>query len=757
MRPNIPMSRRTVLRAGGALLVSCALRDALEAAVPPGAPLGAKARAALAPDSLSSYLAVQADGTIAAFFGKLDMGQGLVVAIGQIVAEELDVPFDRVQVVVGDTATTVNQGDASAQCGVQLGGRQMRAAAAEARRVLIEMAARTLGLEPDQLVVTDGIVHAVHDRTKQVSYADLIGDRHFDVTLDWNRQIGNQLFAPGKAEPKPASSYRIVGQPIKRQDVAPKVFCQQDYNVDVKVPGMVHGRILRPPVAGAVPVNVDHASVQGIPGVQIVWQKDFLGLVAETEWDAIKAQQALAVQWSASKPAFPGTEGLYDHIRQAPIRKRQVELNVGDIDRAFAGATEMIEAEYEWPFQSHASMGPGCGLVKITDGKSTCWTGSQKAHFTRDGIAAILGLPVEDVRVIWVTGTGSYGRNDAGDAAIDAAVLARAVGRPVRVQYDRGQGHGWDPKGPASIHRIRAAVDRSGNVVGYDFVSKGFSRVDCLYHKGVPAATLAGQLLGAPLASQDAFLVPSEDYVFANRRLAWETIAPLLDRTSPLRTSHLRDPLGPQLQFAGECFLDELAARLKVDPVTFRLKYLKDPRGIAVINAAAEGSGWFRRSRSRSGTVATGMGFSYAQRDGTYVAMVATVDVDLATGKVSARKVTLAHDCGLVINPDGLTKTIEGNVVQALSRTLWEEVTFDDRSVTSADWTSYPILDISETPHEIDLIVVNRPEFDPTGAGEASTGPVASAVANALFAATGVRLRRAPLTPDRVKAALGKA
>jgi nicotinate dehydrogenase subunit B len=748
-------SRRALLK--GAMVVSVGAPLGLDTLLSMNAAQAQGTKPPLMPDQLSSYIAINADGTVSAFFGKMDMGHGLFVAIGQMVAEELDVPFKAVTVFMGDTATSVNQGGASGSTGIQLGGRQMRMAAAEARRVLLEMAAEKFGTPADQLIVVNGAVSAAFNRDKKTTYAELIGGRYFNVQLEWNKQWGNPLYAPGKAQPKPHTAHKIVGKPIKREDVAPKVFCQEDYCTDIKVPGMVHGRVIRPAVAGAVPVKVDESSIKDIPGVKVVWEKDFLGLVAEHEWNAVKAAEKLKVEWSNAAPSFPETAGIYDHIRKAPVRKRDEGKPVGNVDEAFRGAARIVEAEYEWPFQSHASMGPACALVEIKDGQATCWTGSQKSHFVRDGVAVMLGLPPEKVRAIWVPGPGAYGRNDAGDAAMDAAVLAKATGRPVRLQYTRDQGTGWDPKGPASIHRARAAIDASGNMIAYDFLSKGFSRIDVLMNESKAADTLAGHLLGAKLTVNDGFGVPAEVYEFASKRVAWETIGPLLERASPLRSAHLRDPVGPQIHFASESFMDEVAHAVGADPVEFRLRHLKAPRDIAVIKAAAERAGWQTRPsprRDQTGDKVSGRGIAYSQRNGTVCAVIAEVDVDRSTGKIWARKFTVAHDCGQIINPDGLAKCIEGNIVQGISRTLWEETTFDKQAVTSVDWITYPILDITETPETIDCVLINRPEAAPTGAGEPSIRPVAAAIANAIFDATGVRIRRVPFSPDRVKQAL---
>src|SRR5438105_6577518 len=425
-------SRRTLLKTGGALVVSIgavpfdfarAAEEALVAGVQPP----------LTPDRLSSYIAVIADGTVSAFFGKIDMGQGVAVAIAQMVAEELDVPFKAVKVVMGDTATSVNQGGASGATGIQDGGKQLRVAAAEARRILIDLAAEKLGVPAERLSVNGGIVHTGTEMAKSVSYAELLGRRYFNVTLAWNGKIGNPLYAPGKAQPKNPKDYKIVGQPIKREDVAPRVFAQFNFCTDVKVPGMVHGRMIRPTIAGAMPVSVDESSIKDIPGARVVWNQGFLGVVADKEWDAIKAAHQLQVTWWEAAQRCQDQASLYDRIRKAPVRKQESpDPQTGNVDEAFKSAARVIEAEYEWPFQSHASMGPACAVVEIKNDQVTLWTGSQKPHFTRDGVAGILGLPAEKVRAIWTTGPGSYGRSDAGDAAMDAAVLARAVGRPVR-------------------------------------------------------------------------------------------------------------------------------------------------------------------------------------------------------------------------------------------------------------------------------------------------------------------------------------
>ena len=739
----ISLGRRSFLGAGGALLVGLPTPDALSA------------EPVLAPDQLDSWIAIQEDGSVLAFFGKMDPGQGVDVAIAQIVAEELDVPVARVRIVMGDTATSVNQGGASGSTGIERGGITLRFAAAEARRVLLAMAAERWGVTADRLAVVEGVITVAGDASRQVSYGELIGGRRFDVKLQWNGQYGNTLLARGTAAPKRPADYRIVGTSVPRDDIGEKVYGRLEFVTDIRLPGMLHGRIIRPPVAGGVPLAVDEASVRDIPNVRIVQRDGFLGIAADREWDAVRAERQLRVTWAPVAPPFPDQAALYEHIRSAPVLTRKIEETTGSVDAALASGGRVIAAEYEWPFQSHASMAPACAVADVRDGGATVWTGTQKPHFARDGVAKILGLPREQVRAIWVRGPGSYGRNDAGDASMDAAVLSQALGRPVRVQGTRAQGHGWDPKGPASVHRAQAVVDGSGAVTAWRFISKGFSRTDIDTNESNPSHSLAGQLMGARLAPIAAFGAPGEPYRFAAREMGWEVIAPLLDRASPLRTAHLRDPVGPQMNFASESFIDELAAATGTDPVAFRLRYLTDPRAVAVIKAAADKANWQPRDGVRDqANVVRGRGIAYAQRAHTYVAVIAEVAVDRTTGAVRPLRFTVAHDCGLIVNPHGLHLTVEGNIVQGISRSLWEEVRFDSANVTSLDWRSYPILDITETPQAIDIVAIDRRDEPPAGAGEAAIRAVPAAIGNAIFDATGVRLRRAPFTPDRVRAAL---
>ncbi|MBY5775199.1 xanthine dehydrogenase family protein molybdopterin-binding subunit [Rhizobium leguminosarum] len=750
---TITVTRRAALGGIGALCVSVVLPGTKARA----GVFGATAQPPLRPENLSSYIKVNADGTVVAFWGKMDMGQGTDLGVAQMVAEELDLPVSKVFVQQGDTATSINQGGASGSTGIQTGGKALQSAAAEARHQLVEMASRHFGVPLTDLQVDNGVVSVALDPSKKVTYAELIGGRFFDTQLEWNEKIGNGLFVRGKGTIKPVADHKVIGTSPMRRDVPVKVLGTVDYVVDIKVDGMLHARVIRPEVAGAVPLEIDEASIQHIPDVRVVRERAFLAVVAPKEWDAIKAAEQLVVTWSDSRPNFPSHTGVHDHLRKTTATHREPGKDVGNVEVAFASPATVIEAAYEWPFQSHASMGPACAVVEVKGDIATLWTGSQKPHFAAAGVAAILGLPEENVHGIWVPGPGSYGRNDAGDAAADAALIAKLTGKPIRVQGMRRDGTGWDPKGPASIHTARVGLDKEGNVLAWHFESKGFSRVDVNSNESAVHDTLAGQLIDAPLEPSDGFGMPEESYGFPAKRKAWETVVPLLDRASPLRTSHLRDPVGPQIHFASESFLDEVAYGIGMDPVDLRLKYLTDPRDIAVVKAATEKAGWQPRTAARRQSIGgdrlKGQGMAYAQRSGTHVAIVSEVEIDSKTGQIWARKFTVAHDCGLIINPRQLTLTIEGNIVQGVSRAVHEEVQFDENMVTSVDWETYPILDITETPETIDVVLIDRKDIAPSGAGEATIRPVAAAIANAIYDATGVRIRQAPFTPEKLRAA----
>ena len=756
-----PISRRDFLRASGSLVVSVsipgAVANALSQGISSSTTLGGKPP--LIPDELDSWIAILPDGGVTAFFGKMDMGQGLDVVIAQIVAEELDVAFEKVNVVMGDTATSCNQGGASGSTGTQLGGVALRQAAVEARRVLLELASKKLDVPVENLTIEDGVVMDPRYGLVRVSYGELIGGQHFHHKIEWNKRYGNPLALKARAQPKDPSQHKIVGKSFPQKIVAEKVYGRAEYITDVKVEGMLHGRVIRPPNAGCTPVSVDEGSLRSIPGARVVREKDYIAVVAEREWDAVRAAEALKVTWTPQCSPFPPMEKLHQHIRDAKPNGKGVPVDKGNVETALRSASRVVQAEYEWPLQSHASMGPACAIADVKGGEARLWTGSQKSHYARDGVAKIAGLPIDKVRATWVRGPGSYGRNDAGDAAHDAMLLSKLTGRPVRVQYMRHEGTGWDPKGPAAVFRGKAGLDAAGNVVAYEFYGKGFSRQEMATNESDPKDTLAGQLTGWKPKGTIIFQHPEEAYGFENKRCWWETIPTLLERGSPLRVSHMRDPLGPELHFASESFIDEVALAAGADPVAFRLRYLAhNARHSTVVKAVAEKARWQARpnpNRGR-GDVMTGRGISYTERNDTVVAMIAEVEVDRRSGRVWAKKFTVAHDCGQIINPDGLKLTIEGNICQATSRTLFEEVRFTENNVASVDWVTYPILELADAPESVDIVLINRPEMAPQGAGEPSTRTVPAAIANAIFDATGVRVRRVPITPERMKAALAR-
>lgn len=757
-RETSTLDRRAFLRGTGVLLVSVSLP--ITAAANNSVTSSAFDSTTLSPDKLDSWLALTADGRVKVFFGKMDMGQGVDTAIAQFIADELDVAFGRIDVIMGDTELTLNQGGASSATGIERGSVPLRNAAAEARRILLELAANHFKIVASELRVSDGVIQPNNAAQAPITYWQLIGDKHFNIRLQSSGN-GNSLNAWGEAKVKTPKEFKVVGTSVPRTDIPPKVFGDYLYIDKVSVPGMWHGRMLRPPVAGAVPIAVDEKSIATIPNSRVVWQKNLLAVVAEKEWHAIKALRELKVTWSQVAAPFPDMDKLYDHIRSTPSRHQRPVLDEGDVDAALASADHVIEAQYEWPFHSHACMGPACAVADVRKDSATLWTGSQKPHYTRDGVAKLLGMSSAQVRGIWVPGPGSYGRNEADDAAGDAAILSQAIGRPVRVQYMRNEAHGWDPKGPAAVMRVRAGLDADGKVIAYDWHAKGFSAHDVRSNASDPGDILTGHLLGYTREQYDNFGTPMESYKFDNKRTGWDTIPPFLVTASPLRTAHIRDPQGPQTTYSSECFWDEVATHLKQDPIEFRLRYLQAPRDINALKAVAAHAKWDSRAspnpKADRGDVLVGRGVAYCQRGRqTIVAMICEVEVNKKTGRVWPRRIVVAHDCGLVVNPEGLRNTIEGATMQAVSRTLREEVKFDNNNVTSIDWAGYPILDIMDTPERFEVVLINDPEQPPLGAGEPAHKPVAAAIANAVFDATGIRFRRLPLTPEVVLAALNQ-
>ena len=748
-RATASPSRRRFLQSGGALVISFALpaQGAGAAAAPTSGPWPAK----VPTDRLESWLAIHADGTVTAAVGKIEAGMGISTAFAQIVAEELDVPLESIRMRMGDTATTPDQRGTGSSNGIIQGVPALRSAAAQARAALLAMAAERLDAPVSALVVKDGRVQVADRAGRGLTYAELVKGRRLEQKLT------------GTAVVKPASAYALVGKPVPRSDIPRKVRAEYTYLVDHRVPGMLHARVIRPPHAGARLVDV--APDQTLPGlVKVVARGNYLAVICEREEQAIRAARELRVEWAESAPMFPASyDALYASLREDAPKVSEVQKGAtGDVDAALAAAVTRLDARYEYPFQSHACMAPGCAVADVRSGEAHVWSGGQKPYPLRKAIAEMLGLAVEAVRVTWMPGPGSYGMNDADDAAMDAAILSQAVGRPVRVQYMRQDGTGWDPKAPPIAFRLRGGLDREGKLVALDYEARGYSGRVRANGTDVAGDTLSAQLIGGyKAASTDLFQFSDESYRVPNKRktshiVPWEKSLP-----TGLRTAHLRDPDGMATCFASESFIDELAAAAGADPVQFRVAHLGNPQHAAAVQAAADRAGWQARPSPQPGErkgVVTGRGIAYAPRAGSIVATVAEVQVDMDTGVLRVTRFVCAHDCGFVVNPLNLQGTIEANLMQSMSRAMHEAVQFDGARVRSVDWETYPIVDITEAPDAVDIVILgNTPEAASRGAGEPSTRPTAAAIANAIFDATGVRIRRVPFTPDALKQAFAAA
>jgi CO/xanthine dehydrogenase Mo-binding subunit len=739
------ISRRSFVADAGVLVVGFTLMPRLAHAESLGA-----AVSKLAPppgDQLDSWLVIGRDETVTVYAGKVELGTGVSTALRQIVAEELDLPVTRIGWVQGDSAMTPDQGRTVGSGSVKRGGVQLRRAAAEARQALLELAAAKLGAPGSQLVMSDGVISVNGDASKRVTFGALIGGGKFERAVS------------GKAPVKAASEFKVVGKPIPRVEIPAKMTGKHVYVHDVRLPGMVHARVVRPPHVSATLVPIDETLVAKMPGViRVVRKGTFVAVVAEREEQAVAAAKALAVKWSAS-PVLPAPDQLYARFKTMSTTSRNVGSN-GDADAALRSAARQVRATYKWPFQLHASIGPSCSVADVRDGKATVWSATQGAHQLVAPIAALLGMPDENVRVIFTEGSGCYGHNGSDDASADAALLSQAVGRPVRVQWSREDEHAWEPEGPAMLFEMAGAVGTTGTIAAWTY--DGWTPTHGSRPTRDPATLVAGMLVAGKVVDSDGFSGGGErnartTYVLPNERVTSHPVPAF-----PIRTSSLRGLGSPQNSFANESFVDELATAGGVDPGELRRKHLTDPRALAVIDAAAKRAGWAHRTSAparasaSSTAVLKGRGFAYVQYDRTeaYVAAVADVEVVPNTGVVRVRRVTVAHDCGLIVNPDGLRNQIEGNVIQAISRTLKEAVKFDTTRVTGVDWAGYPILRFTEFPVAIDIVLIDRPDQLSVGAGEAAMSPIAPAIANAIFAATGVRMREVPFTPERVKAAL---
>ena len=715
------------------------------------------------PARLDSWLRLDKTGVIRVFTGKPEIGMGVETAFKQIVAEELDMSPEHVEIIMADTALTTNQGAVGGSTSIMMGAKPLRHAAANARYLLTQLASTRLGVPADQLEVKNGIVSASGDPSKSVSYAELAGAGDLNDALKVTGD-GFSLDVEGPGKPKDPSKYTVVGQSLPRVDIAPKVLGKWQYVTDVRVPGMVDARMVRPSGVGATLVHVDDSAAKQISGYQqTVVKGNFVGVIATNEWSAIQAAKALKVTWTPPKQSFPEQADLYKHMRTTAPKASKETLKRGDADAAIASAAKKVEAGYEFPFQSHATMGPGCAVADVhTDGVSTVWSGGQKPHDLQKGFAELLHVDIDKVRVIWVEDAGSYGRPGFEDAAADAVILSQAVGKPVRVQWMRDDMHAWGSKGPAVLCDMSAGLTASGEVTAMKFTSIAFSGGEILFRPDAAGNYLGAQLSGVPnTTGVDEFAQWGSNappYSFTNIHAVAHVVPAFYDVASPLRTTHLRDPEGPATSFAVESFMDELAAAANMDPIEFRMKYIDEKRAQAVLKGVAEKAGWDARPSPKKaaagGDIATGRGVALGTRNGTYVGTIAEVEVNRKTGVVRVTRFVCTHDCGLIINPEAIRTTVAANLIQSMSRTLHEEVMFDRNQVTSVDWRSYPISRASDIPAQVDVVLIDHPEIPSTGAGEPSSRPTPAAIANAVFDATGVRIRRGPLSPARVKAAL---
>ena len=683
-------------------------------------------------NQVDDWIAIEPDGTVTVFSGKVELGTGVRTALAQIAAEELDVPIERVRMVMGDTARTPDEGYTAGSKTIELGGYALRQASAAARRALLEMASDRLDAAVDELIVRDGVVSVSHHPAQTITYAELMGGKRFD------REI------TGKAPVKKPEEYRVVGKQIPRIEIPGKFTGAPSFVHDIRRPGMLHGRVVRPPSPGAKLVSIDDDSA---PNVRVVRLGDFVGVVAEREEEAVRAAKEIKVEWRATAD-LPTMDDLFDYVRRQPTTDEDV-LKGGRASTALKRAAVQLSATYYQPYHAHASIGPSCSVADFRDGDVKVWCSTQGVYPLRGALADLLQMPEAQVQVIHVEGAGCYGHNGADDVAADAAILSRAVGAPVRVQWSRQDEFAWEPYAPAMVMELRGGLDAQGNLVAWEddvwsptHAARARAGIDLI----------AGQLIAGKPAPEKSFFLGGDrnaptNYDFPNQRVTMHWLV-----RSPLRASSFRSLGATANTFANESFMDELAVAAHSDPLEFRLRHLSDPRAQDVLRSAAQHAGWGTPLPQGEGR---GIAFAQYENEEAYVAAIAHVQVDAPSGEVRVRRIVVAHDCGLIINPDGLRNQIEGNVIQSTSRALKEQVTWEDSRITSIDWDTYPILKFSEVP-AVEVGLINRPAQRAVGAGEPATITTAPAIANAIFAASGARVRQAPFTPKRVRAALAK-
>ena len=762
-------TRREFLESSGALIVSFSGIASIAGIAAGQGPFGTQDRRVAG--QLDSWLAIGADGRVTAYTGKCELGQGIYTAQTQLVAEELSVPLARVTLVQCDTAITPDQGTTSGSQSTPTNFNEanLAQACATAREALLRLASGRLGVPANQLSVVDGVVGVQGDASRWVGYGELVGGKKFDLTVSRT------------AKRKPPSAWTVLGKPAGRTDMAAMAAGQFEFVHNVRLPGMVHGRVVRPPAVGATLVGVDESSVRRLPGfVGVVVRKNFVGVVAEKPWQAIQAAQALKATWTPGV-GLPSHREFYAHLRgQTPTRDALL-VNSQDVEQAMARAATVLKATYHHPYQMHASVGSSCAVADVQDGKATIWSPTQSAYPTRSGAALLLGLPAESVRVIFTRGSGCYGINGADTVSYDAALLSQAVGKPVRVQLSRKDEMAWENYGVAFVIDQRVGIGPDGAILAWDYEGwsptlggrPGYDR---------PGNVITGQLAGfepAPFTPRSPAPEPSGSFnnnsnaapsyvtgcvggrcggagTVKSERVLSHTVR------SPFFTGPLRSPSRLQNTFAHESFMDEIAAHVKVDPVAYRLRHLADPRLRHVVEEAARAAKWDARPspnpKAPATGVARGRGLSCVAYEGDngYVAMVAEVDVDRATGRVTAKRFVVTQDCGPISNPDGMRNQLEGGALQGMSRALGEEVTWDDHQVTSIDWRTFHSLPLGFDVPVIESVLIDNPGAEASGAGETAITIVAAAIGNAIFDATGARVREVPFTPERVKGALAE-
>ena len=738
---NAHLTRRSVLAGTGALVVSFSCAPRVLAQQPPqGGGAGTLPGSLKQSPFLDAWLRVEADGSITVFTGKAELGQGIKTALLQVAAEQLDVPFAALKLVTADTARTANEGYTSGSQSMQESGTAILHAAAQARAILVGEAARRFGVSPDQVKTEDGVARAPDGRT--LRYGELVSNELLHVQ------------AQPQSPLKDPASFKIMGRPQQRVDIPAKVTGGAAYVQDLRLPGMVHARVVRPPSYGAKLVSVETGEVEKMPGVvKVVRDGDFLAVVARREFQAVKAMRKLsaAARWR-EEPRLPNQAELAQAILALPAQDFAI------LDRRQPNVTgaKKLEATYTRPYQMHGSIGPSCALARRDGDQTTVWTHTQGVYPDREAIAGMLRVPQERVRCIHVEGSGCYGHNGADDAAADAALIAQALpGTPVRVQWMREQEHAWEPYGPAMVTKVAAALDDKGTIVDWDFAV--WSNTHSM-RPGGAGALLAAQSLAQPFSPPDPKPLPQPAgggdrnaiplYRFPSARVVHHFIPEM-----PVRVSALRALGGYMNVFTIESFMDELAAAAGADPVAFRLRHLDDARARDVVTTAAERFGWSSYPRAAG----RGRGFAFAKYKNlaAYCAVAAEVEVDRETGRARLVRAVAAIDSGQAVNPDGIANQTEGAILQSASWTLYEHVTFDDTRITSIDWSTYPILRFDAVPDSVEVHVINRPGQPFLGSGEAGQGPAAAAVANAVADATGKRFHDLPLTRRRIKQALG--